>query len=307
MNYIETEMIIIKPFEKLNHFLICILCAGVVIDPKQCTKCKKLVCSMCLLNKTTPQCECGEINFIQPQEKVLQELKSLLIKSPCCSRQLNYDNYLTHLTNCPSMTQCQRCNIYHLKDQEHRNCKEALVTENILSKDQTAINPPTTTREVFIHTTVTDLQKSCYICKQRARYACLKCRGDICQKCGTSCWIFGLNGFERRVRLKVVSYRKCMDWDYFCPVFLKLNPEIVGSRGPRLTGNFYYFYFTGGWVIYLFILLMTTMVYIILIPFVFVACVCLCIFFYMIFVVPCLFIYWLFYLKGKRKCLKCRV
>ncbi len=63
MNYIDVEKVIIDNKEIMTELLFCLICQGIVINPKECSKCQRPFCVRCvnlLENKECAVCKNAE-------------------------------------------------------------------------------------------------------------------------------------------------------------------------------------------------------------------------------------------------------
>jgi hypothetical protein len=116
--FLDTQNIINQEFfYTVKELLTCIICKGVILDPKQCQTCENTFCNMCiskwmLKSKTCPY-KCSTLAIKNCTRAIRNLLDKLIIKCPFdCNNeiQFNYDTLLKHLKTCNrAKCKCPTC------------------------------------------------------------------------------------------------------------------------------------------------------------------------------------------------------
>jgi hypothetical protein len=311
MNYIETDKVILNNNEQLNPTLVCIICAGIVIEAKQCSICNRLSCSKCLINQTLPiQCQCESTQFTDLPDILLNQLRSLNIRSSCCNNLIPYDQYLNHYTSCSNLIKCSQCNFYYKRGEDHIIClklskgEKDMLTQDYINRTISQAFPDSG-RDVFVHTGLY-LPGKCYICGDKAKYNCYKCKGELCKQCGSVMVILKYKTIRNNISLAYDDYRKNLKCSVFFPIihlYSSIKSPDYGITVAMIL--FITMYAFLGWLIDVLIFIGVVLVYIILMPMLFLILLCIFMTIYVLVVMPMLYFYWLFYLNKKRKCERC--
>lgn len=100
----------------IENNVVCKLCSFVLIDPKQCSNCKNLYCSICIEvwlknNKNCPF-NCCFYEIQNASNKINNILEDLKIKCDYCYIIFDYKNYISHTNTCSEkiLVTCPICN-----------------------------------------------------------------------------------------------------------------------------------------------------------------------------------------------------
>ena len=101
----DSTIINIKEYNSIKDEIICEICQGILVKPKQCGSCESIFCEKCinnwlLKNDSCPKrCEKFEIkNCPKLMTKILDKL---IINSPLCKNEFNYDSFVyKHYEKC---------------------------------------------------------------------------------------------------------------------------------------------------------------------------------------------------------------
>jgi hypothetical protein len=330
MNYIDADRVTLDPNETLNPLLLCLICSGIVIDPKQCESCEKLTCSSCLNNNTLPlSCpNCKGKSFTTAKEELYCDLHNLTIKSTCCERTIPYQSYLKHYELCPNLTRCPDCLFYYKTSEEHIIClkvskgdnttrnKDVILapnnhSDNTVSEGTGSVNhnngvPDSLSgREVFVHPAMFRYIGKCYVCKGKSKFNCYKCKGKLCKKCGAVSNYFRFKFIREIIGTTVVDFENSIKFGLFFPIISNCYLKQKTTQKIAHTIFFLIFYLLVFWAIDFLIMIFVIVFYICVIPLLFISLICTFLLFYTFTVIPLIYCYWLFYLHRKRKCERC--
>jgi len=93
----------------------CVICCGVVLDPKECSECQTLYCSAHLGKDTSLPCpkRCGSSSYRRPHRLVLLQLSKMKFrcqKYPKCQTISTYEGIEAHLKGCAEyQREARRC------------------------------------------------------------------------------------------------------------------------------------------------------------------------------------------------------
>ena len=116
--FIDESMIKnINDYNSIKEEIICEICQGILVKPKQCGSCESIFCEKCinnwlLKNNSCPKrCEKFEIkNCPKLMTKILDKL---IINCPLCKSEFNYDSFVyKHYEKCfeeKKMVKCPFC------------------------------------------------------------------------------------------------------------------------------------------------------------------------------------------------------
>jgi hypothetical protein len=102
-------------FEPFRDYSMCIICSGIVYNPKQCKKCEYCFCGICIKKWTsrsnTCPMKCNSTEFIEPCRIVKNMLSKLVLICPLgCDEKIPYDEMFQHESTCESQTRnCPMC------------------------------------------------------------------------------------------------------------------------------------------------------------------------------------------------------
>ncbi|CAK65711.1 unnamed protein product (macronuclear) [Paramecium tetraurelia] len=161
--------LIVDP-KSINLHLICVICQELVVDPKECSGCKILFCSICIFkqlekNQSCQNC-CQNIRLNDSHPIVRNLISEIQIKciNEGCSQQMQLSRLDSHLkqceyekTNCPHSgcnfkdclqqmkvhqqicgyitKTCQKCKLIHKMNEEH-DCLDIVIKKIKLMEKQ---------------------------------------------------------------------------------------------------------------------------------------------------------------------------
>ena len=150
--YINESMIKnTQVFNVIKDEIICEICSGILINPKQCQSCESIFCENCIKewNKKNNSCPKRCSNFIikEPSKIIKRLLDKLKIECNYCKKDFNYETFLfkhypecykeNELVKCPF---CPDCKIKNKLIEEYKNKylkeKEELLKQIIIYKER---------------------------------------------------------------------------------------------------------------------------------------------------------------------------
>jgi hypothetical protein len=125
--YVDQESVVNRNyFEGIKEMVICVICAGILVEPQQCRSCENSYCSNCIKiwTKKSSTCpfKCSNFETKDATRTLKNLLDKLILKCPnkCDSNEeFNYENCVRHIqTSCQKLkTNCPCCESYVLKTQ----------------------------------------------------------------------------------------------------------------------------------------------------------------------------------------------
>jgi hypothetical protein len=115
-HYIDINHIVNKEFfETVKELIICTICTGIIIDPKQCQTCENSFCNKCITkwqtkSKSCPY-KCTGLIIKECTRAIRNLLDKLIITCPySCEGSLTYEQLLKHLKTCKKVQcKCPTC------------------------------------------------------------------------------------------------------------------------------------------------------------------------------------------------------
>lgn len=138
--YIDNEAIVNRSlFEGVKDIVTCVICTGIIREPKQCSTCENVFCGNCVEEwiSKSPSCpfKCKNFVYKDCSRTTKNLLDKLIFKCPnkCSSSQeMNYEIYVKHVSSCENKKcLCPTCGTSVLQSnlKENREVKE-LQTRN---------------------------------------------------------------------------------------------------------------------------------------------------------------------------------
>ena len=116
LDFVDYSSIQNKDFlEKVKDIILCSICTGLIVDPKQCRNCENNFCNHCITKwmKSSNSCpfKCQEFEIKETTKTVKNILEKLNLNCPHCDlKNLNYDSLMKHIKTCNSLkTYCPAC------------------------------------------------------------------------------------------------------------------------------------------------------------------------------------------------------
>jgi hypothetical protein len=120
MSYINSSRVIAKDNDTIADKLFCLLCKGLLVDPKHCTDCQTNICLSCLWKQINPKCNnCDSENFSNADHNIRSELNKLDIRVSCCNEIINYQEHKLHPNKCKNSKRCDFCCLFYFPDEIH--------------------------------------------------------------------------------------------------------------------------------------------------------------------------------------------
>ena len=115
--YIDARNIINQDFlETVRELVVCAICHGIIVEPKQCENCENSFCNRCIVkhleNDTTCPHNCEILKPKEATRAVKNLLDKLNIRCSYChdNTSYTYDQYLKHLRTCSNVKiKCLSC------------------------------------------------------------------------------------------------------------------------------------------------------------------------------------------------------
>lgn len=115
--FLDSETIINKDFyENVKEMLSCCICAGILINPKQCSTCENCFCSECIENwiKKSHTCpfKCSYPKIKEGGRMIKNLLEKLIFtcENKCGATNLSYNNKIEHMKICKNIKiVCDTC------------------------------------------------------------------------------------------------------------------------------------------------------------------------------------------------------
>jgi hypothetical protein len=116
LDYVDCNSIQNKDFlEKVKEIILCSICTGLIVDPKQCKNCENNFCNHCISKwlKSSKTCpfKCQDFEIKETTKTVKNILEKLCLDCPHCEmKNLNYDSLMKHIKTCDLLkTHCPTC------------------------------------------------------------------------------------------------------------------------------------------------------------------------------------------------------
>lgn len=144
-NFLDTEAVLNKEFfETIKEMVVCVICTGVIIDPKQCSNCENTFCKMCISDwlKTGNTCpfKCVQFSVKEPSRTVKNLIEKLSFKCPLdCSLKvdMNYDTVCKHFNDCEKLkSECPTCGTLVLKNHIKENKEILKLKKRLLTMEE---------------------------------------------------------------------------------------------------------------------------------------------------------------------------
>ena len=139
--FINTQVVVNKNYlEPIKEIVTCIICKGIILEPRQCESCENYFCKKCLnkwiSNSNVCPLKCINSKFKDGGRTIKGLLEKLILKCPYdCGLQdeMNYDILLKHISICERMKiHCPTCKSFVALSEIDLNEIEAL-REKVIS------------------------------------------------------------------------------------------------------------------------------------------------------------------------------
>jgi len=117
-DFIDTESVTNIPFyTSIKEIVVCNICTGILINPRECTSCQNSFCKKCLeewtcLKNSCPY-KCEKSEFRDSSRTLKNLLEKLQFKCNFCNNEeseILYLNFLSHLSSCEKIkVNCPTC------------------------------------------------------------------------------------------------------------------------------------------------------------------------------------------------------
>jgi hypothetical protein len=306
MSYIDSDRVVLNENEVLNQLLICLICTGILIDPKECSKCQRAYCEDCLKKLKPNRCSvCKNLTFANAHIQTKYYLDALKFKTVCCDTIINYSENKTHIQNCEQTVLCKDCNIKYIKEEDHT----CIVNDNDLTNpgqvalartNTVAHDGIDTNREVFIHGILPTSR--CYICRERdIKYQCFLCEKNVCEKCAPISAVFKWEKIKRFAKEQFSDYMS----GYKCSTFFVIYSCYEEGSSDCSYSAVIVIYIFLGLAFDIFMAALIGMIYVIVIPMVYLVFFTVFIMLYILAYVPFTYFNWIICLNRKRTCIRC--
>ena len=108
IDFIDTEQVVNKDiFQEFEEIVVCMICQGIVIDPKECNECESHYCNKCLIswskNSNSLKCpmKCSNPSFSDPSRLFKNMISKIELYCPKeCGSKVVYDFLMKHVKEC---------------------------------------------------------------------------------------------------------------------------------------------------------------------------------------------------------------
>jgi hypothetical protein len=309
MSYIDADKIVLKENEVLNQLLICLICTGILIDPKECSKCQRAYCEGCLKKLKPKRCSvCKHPSFVNAHIQTKYYLDALKFKTVCCDTVISYSDNKTHIQNCEHTVLCKDCNLKYIKEEDHI-CLVAANNDlrggsNLeLARRNTigALDGVDTNREVFVHSGVVPPGR-CYICRDREhKYQCYMCEKNMCERCAPITAVFKWDKVKKYAREQFADYMS----GYKCSTFFVIYSCYEEGLSECNYSAVITIYIFLGLVFDIFMAALIGVIYVIVIPILYFLFFTVFMLLYFLIYVPFTYFNWIICYNRKRACIRC--
>ena len=139
-DYLDPDSVLnISFFESIKEIIICNICSGILINPRECSSCQNSFCKICLdewtsLNNICPY-KCEKTEFKDGSRTLKNLLEKLQLKCLFCDspefNNINYFGFISHLKTCEKIkVNCPTCDCIVLKKKLNENSAYIKLKEN---------------------------------------------------------------------------------------------------------------------------------------------------------------------------------
>jgi hypothetical protein len=309
MSYIDSDQIVLKENEVLNQLLICLICTGILISPKECSKCQRAFCEACLKKLKPRRCGvCKNTVFVNAHIQTKYYLEALKFKTICCDTIIDYNQHKSHIEECPNTVLCKECNTKYIKEEEH-NCPVVLARQleennnnaQLARRNTVGIDGIDTGREIFVHSGLV-LPGKCKVCRERDhKFPCYICEKDVCEVCAPISVIFKIDRIRKYAREQFTDYAS----GFKCSTFFVIYSCYEEGLAECNYGAVITIYIFMGLLFDIFMATLIGVIYIIIIPLLYFLFFIVFSIFYILLYVPFTYFYWVICLNRRRACIKC--
>ena len=110
----DSTIINIKEYNSIKDEIICEICQGILVKPKQCDSCESIFCENCInkwlkKNNSCPK-RCPKFTIKDCPRLMKKLLEKLVIECPICKKEFNYDFLVyKHYDECLNGTKFIKC------------------------------------------------------------------------------------------------------------------------------------------------------------------------------------------------------
>ena len=113
--FIDESMIKnINEYNSIKDEIICEICQGILLNPKQCESCESIFCEKCInnwlsKNNSCPK-RCNKFVIKECPKLMKKILDKLIIECPSCKNEFNYESFVyKHFDKCTEETKMVKC------------------------------------------------------------------------------------------------------------------------------------------------------------------------------------------------------
>ncbi len=149
-DFIETESVINLPFfDTIKEIVICNICLGILVNPRECNSCQNSFCKNCLdewmcFNDSCPY-KCQKTSFKDSSrtlKNLLEKLNFICLFCQDSQNKYTYLNYINHIKKCENIkVNCPTCNsvVYKKKLNSNKIYEKMKDNNNKLSEENRSL------------------------------------------------------------------------------------------------------------------------------------------------------------------------